>query len=165
LVSDACLPERHGNIRLRAGVRRKVPTPAHVSARMRRVRRANTEGERVLQSALRKRGLRFSTHIRVLDCRPDVIFRAERVAVFVDGDYWHGRLLLERGPKALSKAFAPHVQTFWVNKVERNVARDQRQARRLRRHGWSVIRIWERDVLAAADNYSEIIERRVRSRS
>lgn len=142
-----------------------MPTPACVSARMRRVPRANTKGERVLQSALRRRGLRFSTHVRVFGCRPDVIFRAERVAVFVDGDYWHGRLLLDRGPGALSKAFAPHVRMFGADKIERNVARDQRQARRLRRHGWSVIRIWERDVLAAADNNSEIIERRVRSRS
>jgi len=135
-----------------------------VSARMRRVRRANTTGERLLQSALRKRGLKFSTHNKILDCRPDIVFREARVAVFLDGDFWHGRLLLERGSIALRRTFAPRIQEFWVSKIERNVCRDQRQVRRLRRHGWSVIRIWEHDLLVALDSYTVIIERRVRSR-
>jgi DNA mismatch endonuclease (patch repair protein) len=165
LVSDARLPKRHADIRFRAVVSRKAPVSVDVSARMRRVRRVNTNGERMLHSALKKRGLRFSTHTRVLDCRPDVIFREARVAVFVDGDFWHGRVLIEHGRKALSKTFATHIQEFWVNKIERNVTRDQRQVRRLRRHGWSVIRIWERDVLVAPDYYSDIVEGRVRSRS
>jgi DNA mismatch endonuclease, patch repair protein len=131
---------------------------------MRRVRRANTTAERMLQSALRGRGLRFRTHALVLDCRPDVVFRTARVAIFVDGDFWHGRLLLEAGREALLGAFPPRIQEFWVNKIERNVARDKRQVCRLRRHGWSVIRVWERDLIKAADYYSGIVERRVRSR-
>ncbi len=67
--------------------------------------------------------------------RPDFAFRAEKVAVFVDGCFWHGCPRHYRAPCS--------AKAFWRNKVETNRARDRRVSRELRRAGWSVLRIWE----------------------
>ncbi len=67
--------------------------------------------------------------------RPDFVFRRERVAVFVDGCFWHGCPKCYRRPKSNRK--------FWDGKVARNRARDGEVTRTLRRAGWRVVRIWE----------------------
>lgn len=98
-----------------------------------------------VRSTLRRRGLRFTTHARDLPGRPDIAFRAARVVVFVDGDFWHGY----RFPK-----WQVTLTPFWREKIRRNRERDRRNFQRLRRMGWTVIRLWEhevdRDVAAAA---------------
>lgn len=137
---------------------------ADVSSRMRAVRRRDTVAERELQGALSRLRLRFQTHSQILGCRPDIVSRTGRLATFVDGDFWHGRLLLERGRRALYQSFRPRSRAFWVAKIERNVARDFRQTRILRRHGWAVVRLWERDVLKNPNAAAEFVARRVRER-
>src|SRR5690348_13143113 len=72
-----------------------------VSRRMRAVPRKNTAAELRLQASLRVIRLRYETHVAILGCFPDIVFRSARVAVFVDGDFWHGRLLVERGARIL----------------------------------------------------------------
>lgn len=67
--------------------------------------------------------------------RPDFVFRRERVAVFVDGCYWHGCPRHYRRPKSNRK--------FWDAKIERNQTRDRLVTRALRKAGWTVLRIWE----------------------
>lgn len=70
--------------------------------------------------------------------RPDFVFRRKRLAVFIDGCFWH------RCPKHCS---APVQNSkFWRHKFERNVRRDRKVSRLLRRNGWSVVRIWEHDL-------------------
>jgi DNA mismatch endonuclease (patch repair protein) len=68
--------------------------------------------------------------------RPDFTFRAAKVAVFVDGDFWHGRLA--RRPKSNA--------SYWTAKIEGNCRRDRRNNRLLRKLGWSVLRVWEGDL-------------------
>jgi DNA mismatch endonuclease Vsr len=138
--------------------------PADVSKRMRAVRREGTPAETQLESALRERNLRFTTHEKLMGFRPDIVFGDERLAVFVDGDFWHGRLLLETGHDALRDSFRRRSRTFWVAKIERNVTRDLRQVRILRRHGWAVLRFWEKDVLSSAANAAFLICQRLRRR-
>lgn len=72
---------------------------------------------------------------RAKSVRPDFVFRAERVAVFVDGCFWHGCPRHGRRPKSRQK--------FWNEKIERNQARDALVSRALRAQGWKVLRIWE----------------------
>ncbi len=91
-----------------------------------------------MQRELRAKGLRFRCHVRTLPGRPDIVFPRERVAVFVDGDFWHGWRL----PVWESK-----LSSFWRDKLYANRARDQRNFRRLRALGWRVIRLWQHDVL------------------
>jgi DNA mismatch endonuclease, patch repair protein len=144
--------------------RRKNVVPADVSARMRAVTGKNSVAEQKLQTALLRKGLTFKKHLSLLGCFPDFVFQLSRVVVFVDGDFWHGRLLLEQGEKALQESFRRHVRSFWVSKISRNAARDRRQNCRLRRHGWCVLRFWEREILRDADAAAATIAKRVLQR-
>ena len=71
----------------------------------------------------------------IVRVRPDFVFRRERVAVFVDGCYWHGCPVHYRRPKGNRK--------FWDAKILRNQTRDRLVTRELRRGGWKVLRLWE----------------------
>lgn len=87
--------------------------------------------------ALRALGWDFETHARDLPGRPDILFREAGVAVFVDGDFWHGWRFPIWKDKLSEK---------WEAKIEANRRRDARNFRRLRREGWQVVRIWEHQV-------------------
>jgi DNA mismatch endonuclease (patch repair protein) len=73
--------------------------------------------------------------------KPDFVFPANRVAVFVDGCFWHGCPRCYRRPKSRQK--------YWDAKVAGNVARDRRNRARLRRLGWRVVRIWEHELVTS----------------
>ena len=112
-------------------------SPEKRSALMSRIRGKDTGPERRLSNALRGRNYRFETHVRGLPGRPDIVFRREKIVVFIDGDFWHGwRFSLWRGK----------LSGLWQQKVLANRTRDQRNFRKLRRLGWSVVRIWEHQV-------------------
>jgi len=137
---------------------------ADVSRRMRSVRRKGTEAERQLELALRNERSRFRTHMAVLGCSPDIVFSGDRLVVFVDGDFWHGRLIFDLGLAALEDSFRRRSRAFWVAKIKRNVARDLRQVRVLRRHGWAVLRLWEKDVLKNPSAAAAVVCQRLRER-
>jgi len=105
---------------------------------MSRVRSTGNETTELrLMKLLRKAGLKgWRRHYPLLG-RPDFVWTAERVAVFVDGCFWHGHDCGRKNttPKTNAKA--------WYEKIERNRVRDRRITRELRRLGWSVVRIWE----------------------
>lgn len=96
---------------------------------------ANKTTELRLASALRFFGLKGWRRHLALPGKPDFAWPKEKVAVFVDGCFWHGCPRCYRPPK--------HNAPFWRNKVETNQRRDRRVTRQLRARGWSVIRIWE----------------------
>jgi DNA mismatch endonuclease (patch repair protein) len=102
-------------------------------------RSSGTRPERALRAALRALGLRGAWNSQAVLGTPDVAWPRRMVAVFVDGDFWHGRS--GRLPRAN--------RAFWRAKFERNRARDLRVTRLLRRRGWTVIRLWASDVVAA----------------
>lgn len=104
---------------------------------MARIRGKDTEPERRIAALLAEQAPGFETHARDLPGRPDFVFRAQRVAVQVDGDFWHGwRFPLWRDKLSLA----------WEEKIAANRLRDARNRRRLRSLGWVVIRIWEHQV-------------------
>lgn len=103
-------------------------------------RGADTKPERVLRSALHARGLRFFKNRRpvpTIACRADIVFPAQKVAVFVDGCFWHRCPTHGVSPRTNSE--------YWRAKLDRNLARDQRNDRALRDAGWDVIRVWEHE--------------------
>lgn len=104
----------------------------------------DTKPELVLRHALRGTGLRYKTDVASLPGRPDLVIPAARLAVFCDGDFWHGRNLRRR----LKKLEKGHNAPYWVAKISSNVERDRKVARQLRSSGWRVLRIWETDVIA-----------------
>lgn len=101
-------------------------------------RRRDTQPELKLRSELHRRGLRFRVdHSLVKEgirVRPDVVFPRWRVAVFVDGCFWHRCPLHSSKPKANSG--------YWHTKLDENVRRDKRNTEMLEIAGWKVLRIW-----------------------
>lgn len=104
---------------------------------MSRINGKNTGLERVVRSELHKKGFRFRKHVKELPGKPDVVFSQSKVAVFIDGDFWHGY----RFP-----AWEHTLSDFWKNKIQGNRERDQRNFKKLRSRGWKVIRIWQHQI-------------------
>lgn len=114
---------------------------------MRAIRGRDTKPEVALRRALSAYGYRYRLHVKSLVGKPDLVFRKARVIVFVDGDFWHGRTLLNGGRPVLKHQFQGPRANWWVRKIEYNVAKDHRITRILRSQGWTVIRVWGTDVL------------------
>ena len=132
------------------------PSPA-VRARMRAQRRRDTGCELALRSALHGLGLRYRVDARPLPDwrrRADVTFSKARVAVFVNGCFWHG-CETHRRPSQRNRE-------WWNQKIERNRARDRDTDAKLRAEGWVAIRVWEHDDPEIA---ARAIARLVRSRA
>jgi DNA mismatch endonuclease (patch repair protein) len=104
---------------------------------MRAVKGKNTSLETTVSSAFHHQGWRFRRHVAALPGKPDFVFVRARVVVFVDGDFWHGWQF----PR-WKDALAP----YWRQKIEKNRIRDRKHFRRLRRMGWTVLRIWGHEV-------------------
>jgi DNA mismatch endonuclease (patch repair protein) len=90
------------------------------------------------------------------------VFVSARVIVFVDSDFWHGRLLLERGEEALAAQFRPAIRSRWMTKVRGNAERDRRLTDRLRHDGWKVIRVWESDIHRDPRRVADAVTRELR---
>lgn len=104
-------------------------------------KKAGTRCEVELKRALRRLGLRCAVASN-LPGNPDLVFRRAGVAVFCDGDFWHGRALAAR----LRRLRNGHNAQYWVSKIKANVARDRRRNRELRAAGWIVLRLWETEI-------------------
>jgi DNA mismatch endonuclease (patch repair protein) len=129
------------------------PTRPGVTAVMKGNRKTDTRPELALRSALHRSGLRFrKDHTVKVDggrtIRVDVVFPRAKLAVFVDGCFWHRCPQHGTEPKSNTG--------YWGSKLDRNVERDRETDERLRRAGWEVLRIWEHETV-------EVGSRRVRA--
>jgi len=126
------------------------------------VRNKDSKAELALRRELHARGMRYRLHARDVPGRPDLVIRSRRLAVFVDGDMWHGNEHRRRGMTSMAELF-PTRTDWWVAKIERNMQRDQEVNEQLAADGWTVIRIWESEVLAdpakAADRVLDALRR------
>ena len=123
---------------------------------MSRIRGKGTKPERTIEALLTSSGLSFDSHANDLPGRPDFALRESRVAIFVDGDFWHGWRF---------EAWRLKLSETWEEKIAANRRRDRRNHARLRRMGWSVVRLWEHQVDRATERclarIMTAIERRV----
>lgn len=123
---------------------------------MRAVKGKNTSLERTMASALHREGFRFRRNVSTMPGKPDFVFTKAKLVVFVDGDFWHGW----RYPLWKHK-----LSEFWRNKIERTRRRDRNNFRRLRRQGWTVVRIWghdvDRDLAAAVERVKSLLQTRL----
>jgi DNA mismatch endonuclease (patch repair protein) len=138
------------------------PVSTASSQAKRNNRSRDTTHEVMLRRALWRMGLRYRKNASNLPGKPDIIFPAARVAVFCDGDFWHGR-----NWQSLRKKLRRGTNSrYWVAKIESNRARDRRVTTLLRGAGWHVVRFWEttvrRDPVAAAHRVSSIVKVRKR---
>lgn len=146
------------------------PKPRDEIARnMSAIRSTGNQTETVLRKQLHSSGLRYRLYAKHLPGKPDFVFPSARVAVFVDGDYWHCRILVEQGIDALRATLRTPTRDYWLDKFQRRVARDAVVTRELRALGWLVIRLWESDVkgdiAGAARTIMTAVRRRQRIKS
>lgn len=120
---------------------------AVVSKTMSAVKSANTTPEVLLRKTLWRLGLRYRLNVKTLPGKPDIVFAKAKVALFVDGDFWHGRQWRLRGYKSLESQFdGVSNKPYWVEKIRRNIARDRKVGGQLRKLGWRVVRVWESEI-------------------
>lgn len=135
-----------------AGIERHRPRdPTATSFLMSRVRGTNTRMEVRLRSALHRAGYRFRKNVASVIGKPDIVFSRERVAVFIDGDFWHARVLKEFGLDALRRSLKTENREFWITKLRNNFERDLVVTEDLERLDWVVVRLWDSDVKKCLD--------------
>lgn len=124
---------------------------------MSQVRRRDTGPERDLRRELYRRGRRFrvdTAPLAEMHGRADVLFTRARLAVYVDGCFWHACPEHATWPRANGQ--------FWDAKLNRNRERDRETNRRLREAGWEVVRVWEHeDASSAADRIEMVLNARI----
>lgn len=113
-------------------------TPETRSYIMSRIRQKNTKPELSLFKELRKRKVYFQKHYKRIIGTPDIALPSKKLAVFVDGDFWHGYHYSKWKSRLNSE--------YWENKIERNIQRDKETFSTLRKKGWKTLRIWEHDI-------------------
>jgi DNA mismatch endonuclease (patch repair protein) len=109
---------------------------------MSRIRSKDTKPELLLRKELWKIGLRYRIHRKDIG-NADIVFIKKKVAVFVDGEFWHGRCWREQGkipPKG-----------YWQEKIKRNMKRDKKTNEILIREGWCILRFWDSEVINSLD--------------
>jgi len=107
---------------------------------MRQIRRENTSPELAIRSQIHKLGLRFLVHTRPITqslAKPDIVFKKSRVAVYVDGCFWHACPNHATWPKTN--------RTWWKKKILGNIERDRRHDAELSAEGWTIVWIWEHE--------------------
>lgn len=107
------------------------------------IKQKNTKLELLVFRGLSRRGISFQKHYRGVIGTPDICLPRKKIAVFIDGDFWHGY----RFPQWRSRIKS----SYWRDKIERNRKRDLCTFRVLRRSGWRVLRIWEHEVKNGLD--------------
>lgn len=134
------------------------PPTAARSRLMGRVRHSGTAPELALRRALWAAGLHYRLHSKFrLPGSPDIMFPGAKVAVFVDGCFWHGCPLHGTSPKTRSE--------FWSAKITRNQARDLEVDAKLAAMGWGVVRLWEHEVTTSLAECVSLIRSELDKRS
>lgn len=121
---------------------------------MKNIRSKDTSIELCLRKALWNKGYRYRKNYKKIPGTPDIAITKYKIAVFCDSEFFHGKdweTLMVR----LSKSERGE---FWINKIQKNIERDERVNLELGRMGWRVIRFWGKDIKKNADNCISAIE-------
>ena len=120
---------------------------------MSKIKSKNTKLElnflKKLSSRVYPKGFRYRKHYRKLFGNPDVVFVRQKISVFVDSEFWHG-YKFKKNKKALKT-------DFWLQKIGKNIARDKKVNRILRKESWKVLRFWEKQIKKEPDKVINII--------
>ncbi|MFC2564027.1 MAG: very short patch repair endonuclease [Neisseria sp.] len=133
-------------------------TPEQRKKCMQSNKSTGTKPELVLAKAMWALGLRYRKNSGSIFGKPDFSFKKYKVAVFVDGEFWHGKDWERK------KAEIKGNREFWITKIERNIRRDMEVTGRLKAEGWTVLRFWSNDVVKnttyCAEKVKEIVQAR-----
>ena len=133
-------------------------TPEQRKKCMRANKSTGTKPELVLAKAMWALGLRYRKNSGSIFGKPDFSFKKYKVAVFVDGEFWHGKDWEQR------KVEIKGNREFWIAKIERNIRRDMEVTGRLKAEGWTVLRFWSNDVVKNAGCHAEKVKEIIQAR-
>ena len=121
----------------------KAPTTEDLKRRytMSRIKSKNTSIEVALRKALWHSGIRYRKNYSKLPGKPDIAITKHRIAIFCDGDFWHGKNWEGKKHKIRSNS------EYWIDKIDRNIIRDTETDKLLSAIGWTVIRFWGTEIL------------------
>lgn len=119
----------------------KLQTTEAISRRMAKVKLKGGKAETILAKVLWHEGVRYRKNYKGIPGSPDIAITKYKVAVFIDGEFWHGENWEERKTKLKNN------REYWIEKIEENIARDRRNDKLLIDMGWRPIHFWEKDVL------------------
>lgn len=122
-----------------------------IRKRMSKVRLKNGKAETILAKRLWHEGYRYRRNYKKLPGSPDIAITKYHIAIFVDGEFWHGENWEERKNKF------KHNREYWIEKIEENMARDKRVDAQLQEMGWITIHFWEKQVLKHTNECVDII--------
>lgn len=124
---------------------------------MQNIRSKDTKIEIMLRKALWSKGYRYRKHYKELPGKPDIVLTKYKIAIFCDGEFFHGKDWEVLRPK-LEKS---NNSEFWINKISRNRDRDDEVNKKLLFMGWTVIRFWGKDIIKDVDTCVRVIEEAV----
>ncbi|WP_125565319.1 very short patch repair endonuclease [Companilactobacillus insicii] len=119
--------------------------------RMSNVHLKRGKAENIIAASLWNRGIRYRRNYKGLPGSPDIAITKYKIAVFIDGEFWHG-YDWERKKKKLKRN-----RTYWIKKIEENMHRDKRDDNELKENGWTVLHFWEKTALKNTDYCVELI--------
>ena len=136
-------------------------TPEMTYKIMSAVKSKNIKPEIKLRRELWSRGLRFRVNYKLLFGKPDVVFTKAKIAVFCDGDFWHGHNWVIRGLPSLDAELEKY-NKYWSLKILTNIERDKKVTFNLEKDGWIVLRFWESDIKDNVKDCADVIEKKYR---
>lgn len=110
---------------------------------MSKIRSKNTKAELIVFKELRKRKVYFRKHYKKVAGSPDIALPRKKIAIFIDGDFWHGKNFKKEEKRLPRK--------YWRDKIKSNILRDKRNRNLLRRQGWKILRVWESEIVGNKD--------------
>lgn len=120
------------------------------------IKSKDTKIEVSLRKALWHKGVRYRKNIKLYNCHPDIVITKYRIAIFCDGDFWHGKTF---------ERYDVHTNVeFWHEKIKRNIERDLENTIELRDNGWNVLRFWETDIRKKLDMCIELVLKEIKTK-
>ena len=130
----------------------KLVTTPEISKRMSRVKLKRNKTETLLAKALWHRGYRYRLNYKKLPGSPDIAITKHNIAIFIDGEFWHGKNFEER------KKHLKNNKDFWIEKIEENMKRDEKNDTLLRQMGWVPLHFWESEISQNIEYFINSIE-------
>ena len=118
-------------------------------------KKTGTKPETLLAKALFAKGYRYRKNNKTVRGPPDITFKKLKFAIFVDGEFWHGRDWETKKDKIKTNV------EFWHKKIERNIERDKEVNKKHQEEGWTVLRFWDSEVTKQLDRCIEEIEQKI----
>lgn len=119
----------------------QLKTSPEISKRMSHVKTKRNSAEIMIAKSLWHRGYRYRLNYKALPGSPDIALTKYRIAIFIDGEFWHGKDFVQRKTKLKNN------KDYWIEKIQENIDRDLRNDKLLRQMDWYPIHFWSNDVI------------------